>query len=66
MPNSEKGNRNSFVNILNKIRVKNAQKLLQKGDLKVYEIAERVGFSNYAYFYQVFKKITGYAPKEYH
>lgn len=56
----------SFVNILNKIRVKNAQKLLQKGDLKVYEIAEIVGFSNYAYFYQVFKKITGYSPKEYH
>ena len=56
----------SFVNILNKIRIQKAQKLLQKGDLKVYEIAEIVGFSNYAYFYQVFKKITGYSPKEYH
>lgn len=56
----------SFVNILNKIRVQQAQKLLQRGDLKVYEIAEMVGFSNYAYFYQVFKKITGYSPKEYH
>ena len=56
----------SFVNILNKIRIQKAQKLLQKGDLKVYEIAEIVGFSNYAYFYQVFKKITGCSPKEYH
>ena len=56
----------SFVNILNKVRVQQAQKLLKKGELKVYEIAERVGFSNYAYFYQVFKKITGCSPKEYH
>lgn len=54
----------SFVNILNKIRICHAQELLQKGELKVYEVAENVGFSNYAYFYQVFKKITGYSPKE--
>ena len=56
----------SFVNILNKIRVQQARKLLQKGDFKVYEIAEMVGFSNYAYFYHVFKKITGFSPKECH
>lgn len=54
----------SFVNILNKIRICHAQELLQKGELKVYEVAETVGFSNYAYFYQVFKKVTGYSPKE--
>lgn len=56
----------SFVNLLNKLRVQQAQKLLQRGELKVYEIAEAVGFSNYAYFYQVFKKLTGYSPRECH
>ena len=48
-----------FLNTLSEL-------LEKEGFLKVYEIAEIVGFSNYAYFYQVFKKITGCSPKEYH
>jgi len=55
----------TFVNILNKIRIQKALELIQSGNYKVYEVAEAVGFSNYAYFYQIFKKITGRAPKDY-
>lgn len=55
----------TFVNILNKIRIQRALALIQSGNYKVYEVAEAVGFSNYAYFYQIFKKITGRAPTEY-
>lgn len=55
----------TFVNILNKIRIQKALELIQSGGYKVYEVAETVGFSNYAYFYQIFKKITGRAPTEY-
>lgn len=55
----------TFVNILNKIRIQHAISLMEKENDKVYEIAEKVGFNNYAYFYQVFKKITGCSPKEY-
>lgn len=55
----------TFVNILNKIRIQKALELIQSGNYKVYEVAEAVGFSNYAYFYQIFKKITGRAPTEY-
>lgn len=55
----------TFVNILNKIRIQKALELIQSGSYKVYEVAEAVGFSNYAYFYQIFKKITGRAPTEY-
>lgn len=55
----------TFVNILNKIRIQKALALIQSGNYKVYEVAEAVGFSNYAYFYQIFKKITGRAPTEY-
>lgn len=54
----------TFVNILNKIRIRKALELIQGGGYKVYEVAETVGFSNYAYFYQIFKKITGRAPTD--
>ena len=39
--------------------------MLKSGDYKVYEIAERTGYNNYAYFYQLFKKYTGVSPKDY-
>ena len=55
----------TFVNLLNKIRIQKAIRLLREGDFKVYEIAELVGFRNYAYFYQLFKKMTGCAPTEF-
>lgn len=55
----------TFVNILNKIRIQKAEKLIRTGQYKVYEVAELVGFSNYAYFYQVFRKLTGATPTEY-
>ncbi|MBQ4307033.1 MAG: response regulator [Lachnospiraceae bacterium] len=55
----------TFINLLNKIRVREATKLLKQGDLKVYEVADKVGYGNYAYFYQQFRKITGSAPTDY-
>lgn len=55
----------NFVDIINEIRVDNAKKLLRNPALKIYEISERVGFSDIAYFSRVFKKITGMAPNEY-
>lgn len=55
----------TFVNILNKIRIQKAEHLIAAGTYKVYEVAELVGFSNYAYFYQVFRKLTGVTPTEY-
>lgn len=55
----------TFITLLNKIRVKESMRLLKSGNYKVYEIAEMVGYSNYAYFYQIFKKHTGISPKDY-
>ena len=55
----------TFVNILNKIRIQRAEHLIATGTYKVYEVAELVGFSNYAYFYQVFRKLAGVTPTEY-
>lgn len=55
----------TFITLLNKIRIKMSIRLLKGGRYKVYEIAEMVGYSNYAYFYQIFKKHTGVSPKDY-
>ena len=55
----------TFLEILNKYRVQKAMKLLVKEDLKMYEISEKVGFSDYKHFCTVFKKYLGMAPGEF-
>ncbi|WP_141502323.1 response regulator transcription factor [Paenibacillus luteus] len=46
-------------------RIRAAKKMLLEGDLKIYEIAERVGYKTSQYFSQVFKRSTGFHPKDY-
>ena len=58
----------SPLQFLNNTRINSAQKLLLSrniNNLKIYEIAERCGFSDQLYFSRVFKKIVGVSPKEY-
>ncbi|HEX2945604.1 MAG TPA: response regulator [Clostridia bacterium] len=55
----------NFINILNRIRVENAKKLLQEPKYKIYEIANVVGFTDVPYFTKTFKKVTGQTPMEY-
>lgn len=57
----------NFNDYLSSTRIKMAQELIAKySNYKVSEIAERVGFGcNSQYFSQIFKKHTGYTPKEY-
>ncbi|CAI6086600.1 helix-turn-helix domain-containing protein [Cohnella sp. JJ-181] len=50
---------------LTEIRMDQAKRLLADGALKIYEIAERVGYRNGQYFSQVFRKQTGMNPHEY-
>ncbi len=47
------------------IRMERAKQLLDDGSLKIYEIAERVGYRNGQYFSQVFRKTTGMTPLDY-
>ena len=56
----------TFITLMNKIRIQAAIRLLKEGGYKVYEVAELTGFGNYAYFYQQFKKVTGCSPTEFH
>lgn len=55
----------SFNDYLNNVRIEKAKELLTTTNYKGNELYEKVGFSNYNYFYIVFKKITGVKPTEY-
>lgn len=56
------------INLSNYIinyRIEKSKKLLMESNLKMYEIAEQVGFDNPYYFSKVFKDVTGYSCKEF-
>ena len=53
-----------FNSYLDKVRIAEAKKLLLKG-LKVYQVADRVGYHHVDYFHSKFKKYVGMSPSEY-
>ncbi len=55
----------SFVEYLQQARIAQAKILLGDPSLRVYEVAQRVGFQNEKYFMKVFKNIAGKTPSEY-
>ncbi len=55
----------TIVEYISKIRIKEAKKLLENTNLKTYEIAEKIGFSNSETFFRTFKKYCGITPKQY-
>lgn len=54
-----------FNDFLQQLRINEAKKLLRQTDLRIYEIAERVGFGNSDYFVTKFEKIENVTPSEY-
>lgn len=54
----------TFHDFLNHYRIGQAVELQEQGNLKLYEIAEQVGFSDYKYFSKVYKKYVGYPPNK--
>jgi two-component system response regulator YesN len=48
-----------------KYRIKKAKTLLKNSQLKVFEIANMVGYQDDKYFRKVFKKVEGITPNEY-
>lgn len=55
----------SFVEYVNALRIERAKSLLEETDLKIYEVAERVGTGNANYLGIIFKKAVGCTPYEY-
>lgn len=54
----------SFVEYLNRIRVRKATLLMGDPSSKAFEVAERVGYRSQHYFSRAFKKVTGTSPTD--
>ena len=54
-----------FVDYITELRIEESKRLLQNTTLRMSEIAERVGYSDLAYFSNNFKRIVGSSPSEY-
>lgn len=55
----------NITDYLTKIRMAKAKELLEKTNLRTYEISERIGYSNAQYFSVLFKRMAGFSPTEY-
>jgi len=55
----------SFIDYLTTYRIKKSICMMDDPKLRIYEIAESVGYSNQHYFCKAFKKVMGFAPTEY-
>lgn len=53
----------SFRDYLRQERIQKAVHLIRDTDLKLYEIAERVGYQDPAHFSRAFKQVTGETPQ---
>ncbi|MCL2186538.1 MAG: AraC family transcriptional regulator [Treponema sp.] len=47
-----------------KIRIRNAENMLQSGNYRIQEVAEHCGFSDKFHFYKLFKTLRGFAPSK--
>lgn len=55
----------TITEYITKVRMEKAKKMLKLTDLKIMEIAEKVGYEDPHYFSKVFKKYTGIHPQKY-
>jgi len=55
----------TFTEYLNRVRIKSSCLLMESGPYALKEISSQVGFTNYTYFFKVFKAVTGMTPQVY-
>lgn len=54
-----------FSGYINACKINESKRLLDEGNLKIYEVADMLGFESSFYFSKVFKKMEGVSPTEY-
>jgi two-component system response regulator YesN len=55
----------NFIDYLTRVRIEKAKQLLQDTAMKVADIAFETGFSDPHYFSSIFRKNTGFSPREF-
>ena len=55
----------SFIDYLTNMRMKKAMYIMEDPTIKIYDVAELVGYSNQHYFCRAFKRVVGFSPTEY-
>jgi two-component system response regulator YesN len=55
----------TYLNYVNQLRIEKAKVLLLAPEIKIYEVADQVGFTSLPYFNRTFKQITSLTPLEY-
>lgn len=55
----------TYLTFLEEVRMEKAADILQNSNLMVYEVSERVGYSNVDYFYKKFKQYFNVSPNEF-
>lgn len=54
----------NFIEYITRLRVEKARNLYINTDMKIYEIAEKVGYSDWHYLYSVYKKLFGHSMSQ--
>ena len=55
----------SFVDYLTRVRINKAVQIMSDPAVKVYEVAEAVGYQSQHYFSRAFKKVFGRPPQSF-
>lgn len=61
----QKYTRHSPMDFFINLKMKEACKMLRSSEMYIYEIAQKLGYSDQYYFSRIFKKVVGMSPKEY-
>lgn len=55
----------SFVAFRRRLRMERAKQLLEKGEMRIIDISNEIGYEDLPHFTKSFKQYTGYTPSEY-
>ena len=55
----------SIPNYVNNYRMTKAQDYLRNTNMKIYEIADALGYNSVSYFNTAFRRVTGITPAQY-
>jgi transcriptional regulator GlxA family with amidase domain len=56
---------NTPIEYIQRVRVEAAKRLLEKGKLTVEQVCMETGYSDFGFFRNIFKRLTGLKPQEY-